>query len=216
MRRCSMLAWTGSCCLSRAARALTPCAWWTAWPPPGQQRPGRRSTAQASRTAAGPPDRNPIEPGWATVQAERRRVAACTVGALHQACGPALAAITPQAAAGVFRHRGYGRPSSFTNALAQATARQTYAGRNGSAAVEPARPQRDLDTPPKYGQVGRVPVTAAVHRPARAAAIRAAPARAGAMCFNAEEARAARRDRLNAAAWHRTKLVRALFFYGRR
>jgi hypothetical protein len=56
------------------------------------------------------PDLNPIEPAWAKVKAELRRVAARTVDALHGACGPALAAITPQDAAGFFRHSGYGRP----------------------------------------------------------------------------------------------------------
>ena len=57
------------------------------------------------------PDLNPIEPGWAKVKAELRRVAARTINALHTACGPALAAITPQDAAGFFRHCGYGRPN---------------------------------------------------------------------------------------------------------
>ena len=56
------------------------------------------------------PDLNPIEPGWAKVKAELRRVAARTVDALHAACGPALAAITAQDAAGFFRHCGYSRP----------------------------------------------------------------------------------------------------------
>jgi transposase len=56
------------------------------------------------------PDLNPIEPAWAKVKAELRRVAARTVEALHGACGPALAAITPQDAAGFFRHCGYSRP----------------------------------------------------------------------------------------------------------
>jgi hypothetical protein len=56
------------------------------------------------------PDLNPIEPGWAKVKAELRRVAARTVDALHKACGPALAAITAQDAAGFFRHSGYSRP----------------------------------------------------------------------------------------------------------
>ena len=51
----------------------------------------------------------PIEPAWAKVKAKLRRVAARTVDALHKACGPALAAITPQNAAGFFRHRGYGQ-----------------------------------------------------------------------------------------------------------
>ena len=57
------------------------------------------------------PDLNPTEPGWAKVKTELRRVAARTVGALHEACGPALAAITPHDAAGFFRHCGYGRPN---------------------------------------------------------------------------------------------------------
>ena len=57
------------------------------------------------------PDLNPIEPGWAKLKAELRRLAARTVDALHAACGPALAAITAQDAAGFFRHCGYSRPS---------------------------------------------------------------------------------------------------------
>jgi hypothetical protein len=40
-----------------------------------------------------------------------RRVAARTADALHEACGPALAAITAQDAAGFFRHSGYSRPN---------------------------------------------------------------------------------------------------------
>lgn len=55
------------------------------------------------------PDLNPIEPGWAKVKAALRRVAARSADALHKACGPALATITPQDAAGFFRHCGYGR-----------------------------------------------------------------------------------------------------------
>jgi hypothetical protein len=57
------------------------------------------------------PDLNPIEPAWAKVKAELRRVAARTADALHEACGPALASITAQDAAGFFRHCGYSRPS---------------------------------------------------------------------------------------------------------
>ena len=56
------------------------------------------------------PDPNPIEPAWAKVKAELRRVAARTADALHEALGPALGAITPQHAAGFFRHCGYSRP----------------------------------------------------------------------------------------------------------
>jgi transposase len=57
------------------------------------------------------PDLSPIEPAWAKLKAELRRVAARTVEALHQALGPALDAITAQDAAGFFRHAGYGRPN---------------------------------------------------------------------------------------------------------
>ena len=57
------------------------------------------------------PDLNPIGPGWAKAEAALRRVAARTADALHEACGPALAAITAQDAAGFFRHCGYVRPS---------------------------------------------------------------------------------------------------------
>ena len=57
------------------------------------------------------PDLNPIEPAWAKVKAELRRVAARTVDALHAACGPALDAVTAQNAAGFFRHCRYIRPS---------------------------------------------------------------------------------------------------------
>ena len=56
------------------------------------------------------PDLNPIEPAWAKVEAELRRVAARTADALHAACGPALDAVTAQDAAGFFRHCGYIRP----------------------------------------------------------------------------------------------------------
>lgn len=53
---------------------------------------------------------NPIEPAWAEVEAELRRIAARTADALHGACGPALAAITARDAAGSFRHCGCARP----------------------------------------------------------------------------------------------------------
>ena len=56
------------------------------------------------------PDLNPIEPGWAKVKAELRRVASRTLDALHEALGPALGAISPQHAAGFFRHSGYSPP----------------------------------------------------------------------------------------------------------
>ena len=55
------------------------------------------------------PDLNPIEPGWAKVKAELRRIAAPTPDTLHQAVGAAIDTITPEDAAGFFRHAGYSR-----------------------------------------------------------------------------------------------------------
>jgi transposase len=57
------------------------------------------------------PDLSPIEPGWAKVKADLRRVAARTVEALQQALAPALASITAQDAAGFFRDCGYACPN---------------------------------------------------------------------------------------------------------
>jgi transposase len=57
------------------------------------------------------PDLSPIEPAWAKLKAELRRVAARTAEALHQALGPALDTITAQDASGFFRHAGYARPN---------------------------------------------------------------------------------------------------------
>jgi transposase len=57
------------------------------------------------------PDLSPIEPGWATVKAYLRRVAARTVETLQQALAPALDSITAQDAAGFFRHCGYACPN---------------------------------------------------------------------------------------------------------
>jgi len=57
------------------------------------------------------PDFNPIEPAWAKVKAELRRVAARTADTLHKALGPALARITAQDTAGFFRHCGYACPN---------------------------------------------------------------------------------------------------------
>jgi transposase len=57
------------------------------------------------------PDLSPIEPAWAKLKAELRRVAARSAEALHQAIGPALNAITAQNAVGFFRHAGYSRPN---------------------------------------------------------------------------------------------------------
>ena len=56
------------------------------------------------------PDLSPIEPAWAKLKAELRRIAARTAEALHQALRPALDTITAQDAAGFFRHAGYSRP----------------------------------------------------------------------------------------------------------
>jgi transposase len=56
------------------------------------------------------PDLNPIEPAWAQVKAELRRVAARDVDALHRALGPALDRVSAANAAAYFRHCGYDRP----------------------------------------------------------------------------------------------------------
>jgi hypothetical protein len=57
------------------------------------------------------PDLSPIEPAWAKLKAEPRRVGARSTEALHRALGPALDAITARDAAGFFRHAGCGRPN---------------------------------------------------------------------------------------------------------
>ena len=57
------------------------------------------------------PDLDPIEPAWAKVKSELRRVGARTIDALYEALGPALKNITPQNAVGFFRHCGYIRPN---------------------------------------------------------------------------------------------------------
>ena len=56
------------------------------------------------------PDMNPIEPAWAKVKSELRRVCARTADALHRALGPALDSVTARDASGFFRHAGYGCP----------------------------------------------------------------------------------------------------------
>ena len=56
------------------------------------------------------PDMNPIEPAWAKLKTDLRRVGARTAEALHRALGPALDSITARDASGFFRHAGYGRP----------------------------------------------------------------------------------------------------------
>jgi transposase len=57
------------------------------------------------------PDLNPIEPAWAQVKAELRRVAARTPQALHRALCPALDRVSAENARAYFRHCGYGRPN---------------------------------------------------------------------------------------------------------
>jgi transposase len=56
------------------------------------------------------PDLSPIEPAWAQVKAELRRVAARDEDALHQALGPALDRVSAENARAYFRHCGYERP----------------------------------------------------------------------------------------------------------
>ena len=56
------------------------------------------------------PDLNPIEPAWAQVKAELRRVAARDENALHRALGPALDRVSAANARAYFRHCGYDRP----------------------------------------------------------------------------------------------------------
>ena len=56
------------------------------------------------------PDLSPIEPAWAQVKAELRRVAARDKDASHRALGPALDRVSAANAAAYFRHCGYERP----------------------------------------------------------------------------------------------------------
>jgi transposase len=56
------------------------------------------------------PDLSPIEPAWAQVKAELRRVAARDEDALHRALGPALDRVSAANARAYFRHCGYERP----------------------------------------------------------------------------------------------------------
>jgi transposase len=57
------------------------------------------------------PDLSPIEPAWAQVKAELRRVAARTPEELHRALGPALDRVSAENARAYFRHCGYERPN---------------------------------------------------------------------------------------------------------
>jgi hypothetical protein len=54
---------------------------------------------------------NPIEPAWAKVKGILRKAAARTVGGLHAALGPTLAAISKDDARAFFRHAGYVCPN---------------------------------------------------------------------------------------------------------
>ena len=56
------------------------------------------------------PDLNPIEPAWAQVEAELRRVAARDEDALQRALGPALDRVSAANATAYFRHCGYECP----------------------------------------------------------------------------------------------------------
>jgi transposase len=56
------------------------------------------------------PDLSPIEPAWAQVKAELRRVATRTPEELYRALGPALDRVSAANAAAYFRHCGYDRP----------------------------------------------------------------------------------------------------------
>ena len=76
------------------------------------------------------PDLNPIEPTWAKVKAELRRVAARSLGALHKALGPALASITPQDAAGASATAVTSVPGDVQNALV--SGRRPRRGARGS------------------------------------------------------------------------------------
>lgn len=85
------------------------------------------------------------------------------------------------------------------------------AGTARVAAVEPPNPQFDTDPTSERRQVSWVPTVTAVHGTARVSAVRAAPARPGAVRGDMEEVRAIQRDRVNAAARHGRKLVHAVF-----
>src|SRR3954452_3554042 len=56
------------------------------------------------------PDLNPLEPAWAQVKAELRRVAARAPEELYRALGPALDRVSAENAGPYFRHCGYDRP----------------------------------------------------------------------------------------------------------
>src|SRR4051794_7426654 len=76
------------------------------------------------------PDPSPIEPAWAQVKAELRRVAARTPEELHRALGPALDRVSAANAAAYFRHRGYDHPANLRFALAPPHPPRRYATRS--------------------------------------------------------------------------------------
>jgi hypothetical protein len=72
--------------------------------PMGRVQPERSAQGvRVSSLIAYSPDRNPIEPAWAKVKVELRRVAARTLDALHEALGQELCRV-------VRRRRGWGPP----------------------------------------------------------------------------------------------------------
>src|SRR4051812_8906360 len=77
------------------------------------------------------PDLSPIEPAWAQVKAELRRLAARTPEELHRALGPALDRVSAANAAAYFRHRGCDHPGqpavrSRTSVMRQAGCPPTF------------------------------------------------------------------------------------------
>jgi hypothetical protein len=101
-----------------------------------------------------------------------------------------------------------GAPGTGRHQLGQALG-EGLPGTHHVAAVEPAHAQADADLAAKQGQIGRAPLVAAMHGPARASTARTTAAGPRAMRGDMEEVRAVTRDPLNAAAWHRKVVVHA-------
>jgi transposase len=57
------------------------------------------------------PDLSPIEPAWAQIKADLRRVAARDVDTLQRVLGPALDRVSAENARAYFRHCGYEPPN---------------------------------------------------------------------------------------------------------
>lgn len=85
-------------------------------------------------------------------------------------------------------------------------------GTFGVSAVEPPGSQSDTHPAPEQGQVSRMPAVAAVHGTARAPAIRAATTGPDTAGDKVKQVGVVRRDCLDAAARHGTKLVHSLFY----